>query len=335
MTRKPGPPDPTGLPAVSGTPAHVANVAAGDELFQAELEGLVRALGRASKRIARRIAAIDKDLARVEEANALSERAQWLVAEAARAPRGARSLAVTDWSTGEPKVIELPLDPAKSAREQVEAIFKQARRIKRGAVIAEGRRKEAEARGEHLQGLVEQARIATNRGELEAIAKRARTLAPGDFAFDADAETGPRAPRVVQPRRAAYRTFLATSGLRIFVGRGGAENDLLTLHVARPHDLWLHVRGRPGAHVVVPLHKGHSCPPEVLVDAAHLAAHFSDARGETIVEVEYTPKRFLRKPRGSPPGLVVVSREKVLSLRVDGERVSRLVAREETGGASA
>jgi predicted ribosome quality control (RQC) complex YloA/Tae2 family protein len=52
-----------------------------------------------------------------------------------------------------------------------------------------------------------------------------------------------------------------------------------------------------------------------LVQAAHLAAHFSEARSERIVEVTYAPRRFVRKPRGSAPGAVVVDREKVLVLR--------------------
>jgi predicted ribosome quality control (RQC) complex YloA/Tae2 family protein len=117
----------------------------------------------------------------------------------------------------------------------------------------------------------------------------------------------------------------------LYVGRGAAQNDELTLHVARPHDLWLHAKEHPGAHVVVPLAKGRSCPPETLVDAAHLAAHFSDARGERVVEIQYTPRRYLRKPRGSAKGAVIVDREKVLVLRVDDARLQRLLNTEVDG----
>jgi predicted ribosome quality control (RQC) complex YloA/Tae2 family protein len=122
---------------------------------------------------------------------------------------------------------------------------------------------------------------------------------------------------------------VGASGARILVGRGAAHNDALTLHVARPHDLWLHAKDRSGAHVVVALKKGESCPPELLVEAAHLAAHFSDARDERIVDVQYTPRRHLRKPRGSAPGLVLVDREKVLILRKDDEVLRRLLESEQ------
>src|SRR5262249_27654009 len=113
-----------------------ALAAAGRENRRAEA---LRAIDRGIARVERRIAATRGDLARLGEAETSAAQAQWLVAEAARAPRGARSLTVTDWSSGEPRTLEVPLDPAKPARAQVEAMFQRARRLKRGATIAEGR----------------------------------------------------------------------------------------------------------------------------------------------------------------------------------------------------
>jgi predicted ribosome quality control (RQC) complex YloA/Tae2 family protein len=81
--------------------------------------------------------------------------------------------------------------------------------------------------------------------------------------------------------------------------------------------------------VIVPVERGQSCPAEDLVDAAHLAAHFSDARDERAVDVQYTPKRHLRKPKGSPVGFVLVDREKVLALRLDAALLRALLEREE------
>jgi predicted ribosome quality control (RQC) complex YloA/Tae2 family protein len=74
-------------------------------------------------------------------------------------------------------------------------------------------------------------------------------------------------------------------------------------------------------------------PADLLVEAAHLAAHFSDASEEAVVEVTYTPRRYIRKPRGSAPGAVVVDREKVIVLRRDEAILRRLLASEvEEGG---
>jgi hypothetical protein len=287
----------------------------------------LRALDAALARLRRRADAVRGDLARIGEAEGLVATAQWIVAAAARAPRGARSLAYTDWTSGEPVEREVALDPAKSAREQVDAMFKRARRLKQGARFAEARLAQTEGALVAVQRARDAAAGASDGGAVEAALAEAKGAAPRDVRLAApQAGKG----RAAAPRAtAAYRTF-RSGDARILVGKGAAQNDALTLHVARPWDLWLHAKGRTGAHVVVPLTKGKSCPGEVLVDAAHLAAHFSDARGERIVDVSHVDRRHVRKPKGSPAGAVVVDREKVLALRVEAPRLERLLASEET-----
>jgi predicted ribosome quality control (RQC) complex YloA/Tae2 family protein len=228
-----------------------------------------------------------------------------------------------DWPTG--ARIELPLDPAKGAREQLETIFKRAKRLKEGARVGAKRSAETEAVIAQLRPLEAAAHAAVDLATLEAITAAARTAAPRDIRGAAQGPPGRRAKTAPTP---PHRTFVGADGRLILVGRGAAHNDELTLRVAKPHDLWLHAKGEAGAHVVVPLAKGSTCPGELLVDAAHLAAHFSKARDEAIAEVTYVPKRFVRKPRGSPAGLVVVDREKVLTLRRDAVRIERLLASE-------
>ncbi len=295
-------------------------------------ETLRRALAKATARVARRIEAVRGDLSRAEGADAMAQRAQLFVAEAGRAARGAGKLVAVDWSTGEPQEVELKLDPARGAREQIDALFTRARRLKEGARIGRARLADAE---QALASLADVTRALAGEAEpdLARLTAVARAAAPRDFKL-AHPGSGLQAPGssakpgARQPALPPYRTFLSTSGARILVGRAAEKNDALTFHVARPHDLWLHAKNRTGSHVVVPLEKNESCPGDVLVDAAHLAAHFSEARGEAVVEVQYTPRRYLRKPRGSAPGLVVVDREKVLLLRREDDRLRVLLERE-------
>ena len=291
-------------------------------------DALGKALRKAIARVDRRATAVRGDLSRAHEADALAQHAQLFVAEAARAPRGATSLVAVDWTSGEPREVRLPLDPSRGAREQLDALFHKARRRKEGARIAHARLADADralARLRELAALVAE----TPPDELETLERQARAAAPHDFKLASASSATPRAGRArEQAPRPPHRTFLTVSGARILVGRGAEKNDALTFHVARPHDLWLHAKNRAGAHVVVPLDKNASCPADVLVDAAHLAAHFSDARDEPIVEIQHTPRRYLRKPRGSAPGLVVVDREKVLVLRRQDERLRALLERE-------
>jgi predicted ribosome quality control (RQC) complex YloA/Tae2 family protein len=294
-------------------------------------EALKRALAKATARVARRIEAVRGDLSRAEGADALAQRAQLFVAEAARAPRGASKLTAVDWASGEARDVELKLDPARGARAQIDAMFTRARRLKEGARIGRARLADAE-RALAALAEVTAALDVEPAPDLAHLAGRARAAAPRDFKLAPPSAASPGRGAGAQPPLPPYRTFLAASGARILVGRSAEKNDALTFHVARPHDLWLHAKNRTGSHVIVPLDRSESCPGDVLVDAAHLAAHFSEARAEAVVEVQYTPRRYLRKPRGSAPGLVVVDREKVLLLRREDERLRALLERERAPG---
>jgi predicted ribosome quality control (RQC) complex YloA/Tae2 family protein len=294
-------------------------------------EALKNALAKAATRIGRRIAAVRGDLERAESAGAMAQRAQLFVAEAARAVRGATRLVAVDWSSGEPREVELKVDPARGAQEQVAAMFQRARRLKEGARIARERLVDAERALAALAQVSRDLAGATD-ADLGSLETRARAAAPRDLRASTGVATGEEragAQRArAQPALPPYRVFVASSGARILVGRSGDRNDALTFRVARPHDLWLHAKDHAGAHVVVPLDKNASCLPDVLVDAAHLAAHFSDARDEPVVLVQHTPRRYVRKPRGSAPGLVTVDREKVMTLRRDPQATKRLLESE-------
>ena len=294
-------------------------------------QALFARIAREDVRLTRRVKAVIGDLELGRDAEVLAEGARVFVAEAARAPRGTKALLSVDWSSGEPVTRELRLDPAKRPKDQLDALFARARRLKRGAIVATARLEEARVKRARLATLREQASLATTPDDLAAACERSHredpALLPG-LARAPRPESSSQGRRTA-PTRVPFRTFVTTTGARILVGRGATDNDELTLRVARPHDLWLHVKGEAGAHVVVPLTKGHEATAELLVDAAHLAAHFSDARQEAVVDVTYVSRRYVRKRRGAPPGQVQVDREKVLVLRVDSARLAALLARED------
>jgi predicted ribosome quality control (RQC) complex YloA/Tae2 family protein len=223
------------------------------------------------------------------------------------------------------------VDPSKRPKDQVDAIFARARRLKRGSGIAQARLDETREKLARLARLRAAVSAASSVEELVTETNAAHRDDPARLPGIArtPSRDGARTPKATA-QRLPYRTFVTASGDRILVGRGAGDNDELTLHVARPYDLWLHAKAERGAHVVVPLTRGHEAPADLLVDAGHLAAHFSDARGESLVDVTYAPRRFVRKRRGSPAGRVQVDRPKNLALRVDAGRIAALLAREET-----
>ena len=108
-----------------------------------------------------------------------------------------------------------------------------------------------------------------------------------------------------------YRTVVF-GAYEVLIGRGSDENDDLTFNVAEPHDVWMHVDGTPGSHVVVRNPDKGDVPKDVLEKAAAAAAWYSKARGAPKVEVHYCRASDVSKPRGAPAGLVELAKWKVI-----------------------
>lgn len=108
-----------------------------------------------------------------------------------------------------------------------------------------------------------------------------------------------------------YREF-QYNGFKIRVGKNAAANDELTLKHAYKDDLWLHAKDVPGSHVVIKHQAGKKIPKEVIEKAAQVAAFNSKRKNESLCPVIVTPKKYVRKRKGDPPGMVVVDREEVI-----------------------
>ena len=280
-------------------------------------------LARATRALAR----LADEAARVPAAEADRRTADLLKTNLRHVKRGMREVAVTEWTEDGAREVTVALDPALSPQANLERYYRRYRRIVESAVRVAERTAEVRARETALRALL--ARVdAAGEDDLPRLEKEARRLGAGPRRAPAPA---PGVRRKREPPALPYRTFRAPDGTEILVGKGAAENDALTRTVARGNDLWLHARGVTGAHVVVRLDRGKAPDQETLLDAAHLALHFSDARGEPQADVAYTRAKNVRKPRRSAPGAVVYTQEKVILLRVEPARVERLLADEEGG----
>jgi predicted ribosome quality control (RQC) complex YloA/Tae2 family protein len=273
--------------------AHYADVAG--QAARAQAEAQRRA---ATKKLERLVAALTKDR---ERARAAIDKRKWadlLLAHLAEVPRGAASVTLPDdFADGAP--LEITLDPSLSARDNVARLYKEHKRLSRALAGIEQRLADAGARLEKLSR--------------------------GDFVPEARAPRAAAKKRARDQRPPPYREFRSSTGVAILVGRGADRNDELTFKVARGSDLWLHTRDVPGSHVIVPL-QGKPVDGETLIDAATLAAHHSNARGETQVDVVYVARKLVRKPPKSAPGTVTHSGGKTVRVRLEPERLARLLA---------
>jgi predicted ribosome quality control (RQC) complex YloA/Tae2 family protein len=282
-------------------------------------EPLRAALARARRALER----LTEEAARVPAAEADRRTADLLKQNLRLVRRGASEVTLTEWGESGAREVTIALDPALSPQELMERHYRRYRRIVESAARVEARTAEVRTRAVALRLLLDAVDAAPPEA-LPRLEREARTLSAGPR---------PQQPLPGRRRKDAplppYRTFRSLGGVAILVGRGAAENDALTLRVARGNDAWLHARGHTGAHVVVRLERKQAPDQETLLDAAHLAAHFSNARGEPACDVAWTRARFVRKPKGGAPGAVTYSQEKVIGLRLDPRRIERLLAEEE------
>ena len=291
-----------------------------------EIAQLRAAVAKAVARATKRRNAIEGDIDRVKEVEAMRMHGSMMLAHLREIPRGAAHFTYEHESGDEAARTLVTLDPAKSPRENADAFFTRARKIETGARIAKERLVATDTELARLRAILARLDTTQTHDEIDALVIEARKLkVPVAAPEPAGVATSAKKKKLT---RVPYRRFETNNARIILVGKGAADNDELTLHHARPQDLWLHARDVTGAHVVVPLQKGETCPSELLVDAATLAAHFSDVWGEDLVEVQYTHKRFVRKPKGSPKGAVEVTREKMLAARLEKARLEPLLAAE-------
>ena len=102
----------------------------------------------------------------------------------------------------------------------------------------------------------------------------------------------------------------------VSAGKTNIDNDILSLQIARPNDYWFHVKSMPGSHVVLHCHDRDETPSaDIIKQVAAIAAYHSKARNGGITAVSQTLAKHVGKPRGSKPGSVTISKQKIIKVR--------------------
>ena len=110
-----------------------------------------------------------------------------------------------------------------------------------------------------------------------------------------------------------FRTYTVEGGFEVWAGKNGESNDLLTMKHAKPNDLWFHARGASGSHVILKVNTAPGEPgKKARAQAAAVAAYYSKMKKSRLVPVAMTLRKYVRKPKGAPPGTVVLEREEVI-----------------------
>ena len=312
-----------------------------DEESVGEEAALVRkmrqTLKRERKNAIRRLEKIESELAEADQAPELQRHGDLLKSALSQVGAGDTEVRVQDYESGEEVVI--PLDPKLDARENMEAFFKKYKKLLRRLARAGGQVDAARKTVEQLAEFERALEVITDPGtpldsraleELAAEPEMVRLLGRREAASrKASASPVPKAevPKRFRKfeRRLHPRRYRSRDGLEIWVGRSDHGNDALSTRIARGSDLFFHLDGAPGSHVVL-CTEGQGDPPhESILDACELAVHFSKQKNATRADVHVVPIKQVKKPKGAKPGLVWVTGGRSLHLRREEKRLARLL----------
>ena len=223
---------------------------------------------------------------------------------------GSHSLDAWDYA-GNPVVIKL--DPDLSYKENANRFFDKARRAKARLSTVKDQR---ERLGQDLLDLLAFVTDLENRerlGEVRAMVEEARARR---WLHKRPAASTKKEDRPFEGHR--IRELLGPGGVTVLYGENAESNDYLTLRVAKPNDIWLHVRGSISAHVVIQTgNQPDKVQKESLLFAAKIAVQNSPSKHSGYVPVDYTLKKYVRKPKGAPKGTALYTHEKTLNVDLD------------------
>jgi len=288
---------------------------------------LAQVVAKERKRLERRAEKLAVDARAGEEAAEHHRHGELLKSVLSEVAPGAREVVARDFASGEPVAIQL--DPKLSAAANLERLFKRYHKAIKRATAAGGQQAELEERRESLQALADE--IERSAADPEALA----ALAARDDVKRLLARYAPPPPP--EPSRARARErggvsarllpkrYRASGDLEIWVGKSDEGNDHLTTRLARGKDLFFHLEGEPGSHVILRTGGRDAPPPEALLEACELAVHFSKQRKASRASVHVVPIRNVKKPKGAKPGLVYVTGGKTIQLRRDPTRLARVL----------
>ena len=197
----------------------------------------------------------------------------------------------------------ITLDPTLSPSDNAQAYFERYRKAQSATANLPELADAARTELNYLQQLQTLADLAEGIDAIEAARSEWE-----EWRRPAAAQRGGRGPK--RPKRRQPIVYRTPRGDTIYIGQNGVENDAVTFDIAGPDDEWLHARGVPGGHVIVRWAGDED--ETVLERAAALAAWYSSARTSTSVEVDATKRRYVRKIKGTGPGMVTYRQERTL-----------------------
>ncbi len=293
-------------------------VSASSDRMKQRSRDLLKTLNTAYERVSRKLEIRKKELAECSEREQFRVCGDLINANIYRLEKGMTVCTLEDFYTGEPR--EIPLDARLSPAQNAQRYYAEYRKLcnaeeKLGDLIEKG-----ENELKYLDSVLDCVSRTDGEAELSEIRRELR-----EQGYIKGAPKGDETRRKLsEPLK-----FRSTDGFEILVGKNNRQNDLLTLKTAKASDIWLHTQNIAGSHVIVRTN-GQTPTERTLFEAAQLAAYHSKGRSGSGVPVDYTAVKFVKKPAGAKPGMVIFTNNKTLFVTPREEIINSLKIKERT-----
>jgi predicted ribosome quality control (RQC) complex YloA/Tae2 family protein len=277
-----------------------------DQAYTAGKKPVLTQIEVAKRRIERKLAALEREEATEKDIELLRKQGELLLAYGPTI-RSGQNFFQAQYEPGGP-MLGIEIDTTLTPVENANRYFERYDKAKKAAADVPKLREAAGREAAYLAQLATDLDLAESWPEIDAVREQLQ---------QAGYWQGQKA-RVPKSGKPGIRRLTTADGFVILVGRNAEQNHALVTEKSKPGDLWLHVRGRPGSHVIV-RNDGRPIPEEVIQRAAELAALYSAGRGEASVEVDVTDRRYVRPVKGGRPGQVTYKNERVVTVRPKGE----------------
>ena len=277
-------------------------------------QDLIRAVTNARDRTARKIAHQEQELAATRDRERLRQIGDILTSNLHCMERGMDCLRTVDFYDPEQREVDIRLDPLLTPQQNSAKYYKEYNKAKTAEKMLTIQLTKGRTELEYLNSVLENISLSEGERDLREIRQE---LAGCGYLRGAKAKG--------QEKRANSMPmeFRSSAGLRISVGKNNTQNDLLTCKQAFKSDIWFHTQKIHGSHVIL-WTEGKAPDAQSLNEAACLAAWFSQGREGGKVPVDYTPVKFVKKPAGARPGMVVYTTYETAWVTPDGELAKRL-----------
>ena len=278
-------------------------------------QDLIRSVTNARDRAARKIGLQEQELAATRDRERLRQFGDIITSNLHAMEKGMSRLTAADFYDPECPQIHIPLDPLLTPQQNAAKYYKEYNKAKTAESILTLQLEKGRRDLDYLNSVLEAIALAEGERDLQEI--RQELTDTGYLRRPSKARD--RGKRVASKPM----EFRSSSGLRISVGKNNTQNDLLTTKQAFKSDLWFHTQKIHGSHVILWTEGGQ---PDLtsIQEAAQLAAWFSQGRESGKVAVDYTPVKYVKKPGGARPGMVVYTTYETAYVAPDGALARRL-----------